>query len=84
MSGAVRRQPAWIACFVATSSTLIGADHQPQRYAETVNVASVLIDVRVLVVDRPEHADRARDVTVALTRRQAHVFATSSYSNSVR
>ncbi|PYQ94660.1 MAG: hypothetical protein DMF96_25085, partial [Acidobacteria bacterium] len=42
------RQPTWIACFVAASPTLIGADQQPQRYAETVNVASVLIDVRVL------------------------------------
>lgn len=67
MSAAVRRQPAWIACFVAASSTLIGADQQPQRYDETVNVASVLIDVRVLDdAGRPIAALNAGDFSVKI------------------
>jgi len=67
MSGAVRRQPAWIVCLVAASSTLIGADQQPQRYNETVDVASVLIDVRVLDdAGRPIAALNAGDFSVKI------------------
>src|SRR5215208_1868853 len=43
------RPMSTIACIVAAGSALVVADQQPRpRYDETVNVASVLIDARVL------------------------------------
>jgi VWFA-related protein len=74
MAGAVRRHPACIACVVAALSTLIGADQQPPRYNETVNVASVLIDVRVLDdAGRPIAALTAGDFSVKIGGKPARV-----------
>ena len=64
----------WVACFTIGSATLTAAAQEPQRYNETVNVASVLIDVRVLdEAGRPIPTLNTSDFTVKISGRPTRV-----------